>query len=250
MSKEKSLTELKRDTKEKERLFEQRAKEAEQGIEEQKIRVCRAFVERMANVYKDDVIGGRMKRSALKKKIIGRVCPKLWSEYTVRHNFPQWLLEPNFVGNTWNQYGKTGDKNALNRSISRVDDRRNAPEPEALVTDYHSTPVSSTTTRMPGDNQEEFEHDEEQDERYGSISHLIDDLSGLPYKERSNIENNRELVEKTKQHRFNLVKKMSDLDVKTTYSFCMLLDALLTDFLEQLDNELDVREKKSQMVSE
>jgi hypothetical protein len=77
---------------------------------------------------------------------------------------------------------------------------------------------------------------------------LIDLLSGLDYINEG--DSNLALVERTKEYRFKMVKQLSDLDVKTVYTYGRTLAMILNDYLKQLDDELGVRQAKEKLVSE
>ncbi|CAN5235975.1 hypothetical protein BH18THE2_BH18THE2_34630 [soil metagenome] len=90
--------------------------------------------------------------------------------------------------------------------------------------------------------------DDAVDRQYHHIRSLIDLLSGLDYVNER--DNNLTLVEKSKEHRIKLVKQLSDLDVKTVYTYGRTLAMILNDYLKQLDDELGVRQAKEKLVSE
>lgn len=58
------------------------------------------------------------------------------------------------------------------------------------------------------------------------------------------------LVEKTKDHGFKLIKAMNDYDLRETYGLSQTLYHLLNDFLQQLDDEFDVRKSKTGLIIE
>jgi hypothetical protein len=96
--------------------------------------------------------------------------------------------------------------------------------------------------------EQERKHDDAVDNQYHHMRNLIELLSGVDYvKER---DSNLVLVDKTKEHRFKLIKRLSDLDVKTIYTDGRALTLILNDYMKQLDNELDVRQSKEKFVSE
>jgi ParB-like chromosome segregation protein Spo0J len=118
-------------------------------------------------------------------------------------------------------------------------------EEEPLAQQEHE---DEDDTRSPISVQEELRHDDHVDDQYDYMRRLIELLSGVDYiKERGG---NLELVERTKDHRFKLIKKLSDLDVKTIYTCGRTLSLILNDYMKQLDNELDVRQAKEKLVSE
>ena len=82
----------------------------------------------------------------------------------------------------------------------------------------------------------------------GNIYHhsrnLIEILTGYSEDKVLNSRNNLKLVSDTRQYRFLLVMKLSELDAKTIYSDQRTLALLLNDFLKQLDDNLDARKKK------
>jgi ParB-like chromosome segregation protein Spo0J len=96
--------------------------------------------------------------------------------------------------------------------------------------------------------EQELKHDDAVDDQYHHVRSLIELLAGIDYiKERKS---NLELVDKTKEHRFRIIKRLSDLDVKAIYTDCRTLAHILNDYLKQLDDELDVRQAKEKLVSE
>jgi ParB-like nuclease family protein len=103
-------------------------------------------------------------------------------------------------------------------------------------------------TRSPISVEQELKHDDEVDEQYHHVRNLIELLSGVDYVKGR--ESNLALVEKTKEHRFKLIKRLSDLDAKTIYTDGRTLSLILNDYMKQLDNELGVRQAKEKLVSE
>jgi hypothetical protein len=96
--------------------------------------------------------------------------------------------------------------------------------------------------------EQELKHDDAVDDQYHHMCNLIELLSGIDYIKEQ--EGNLALVERTKEHRFNLIKKLSDLDVKTIYTYGRTLSLILNDYMKQLDNELGIRQAKEKLVSE
>jgi hypothetical protein len=130
-------------------------------------------------------------------------------------------------------------------NVSTVQQVKSETEGE-LVTHYEQE--QEQNIRSPISVQEELRHDDHVDDQYDYMRRLIELLSGVDYiKERGG---NLELVERTKDHRFKLIKKLSDLDVKTIYTYGRSLSLILNDYMKQLDNELDVRKAKGKLVSE
>lgn len=60
----------------------------------------------------------------------------------------------------------------------------------------------------------------------------------------------RALTSQTKDYRFELTKKFSDLNLKTVYDVSRMLFTVLDNFLKQLDDELDSRKNKEALTSE
>jgi hypothetical protein len=102
--------------------------------------------------------------------------------------------------------------------------------------------------RSPISVEQERKHDDSVDDQYHYMRKLIEFLSGIDYLEEK--DSNLALVAKTKEHRFRIVKQLSDLDVKTIYTYGSSLAHVLNDYLKQLDDELVVRQAKEKLVSE
>jgi hypothetical protein len=102
--------------------------------------------------------------------------------------------------------------------------------------------------RSPISVEQERKHDDMVDRQYRHMRSLIDLLSGLDYINEG--DSNLALVERTKEYRFKMVKQLSDLDVKTVYTYGRTLAMILNDYLKQLDDELGVRQAKEKLVSE
>ena len=120
------------------------------------------------------------------------------------------------------------------------------------------TPTSSTTQSRateesrpsPQSIQEERAHDTFVGNIYHHSRNLIEMLTGYNESKILNSKDNLKLVSDTKQYRFLLVMKLSELDAKTIYSDQRTLSLLLNDFLKQLDDNLDARKKKEALTSE
>jgi hypothetical protein len=96
--------------------------------------------------------------------------------------------------------------------------------------DYYQQPNMS-----PISVKQEQKHDESVDQQYHHMRSLIELLSSVDYiKEK---DSNLVLVDKTKEHRFKLVKQLSDL-VKTIYTDGRTLSLILNDYLKQLDKRI------------
>jgi hypothetical protein len=96
--------------------------------------------------------------------------------------------------------------------------------------------------------EEERKHDDSVDDQYHHMKNLIELLSGVDYLEEK--DSNLALVSKTKEHRFKIVKQLSDLDVKAIYTYGRTLAHILNDYLKLLDDELDIRKTKEKLLSE
>jgi hypothetical protein len=176
------------------------------------------------------------------REMIERICREFWAAKTIMNYLPR-----EFKDEKHSFSGKLGNmKMQLNRAAKEeAIARTEMSKPE---TDDETEEEEALPMRSPISVQEELRHDDHVDDQYDYMRRLIELLSGVDYiKERGG---NLELVERTKDHRFKLIKRLSDLDVKTVYTYGRTLALILNDYLKQLDNELDVRQAKEKLVSE
>jgi ParB-like nuclease domain len=96
---------------------------------------------------------------------------------------------------------------------------------------------------------EQAEFTRSQQETWKALRYLIGRLSGLrTYDEqRAVASTNRELVEKTDAHRLKIIKQENDMDLRETHGLSQRLSYLLNRFLQQLDDEIDLKKAKAAM---
>jgi hypothetical protein len=122
------------------------------------------------------------------------------------------------------------------------------PFPHPCTESGEESETEEEPIKSPISVEQELKHDDAVDEQYHHMRNLIEILSGIDYVKEW--DSNLVLVDKTKDYRLKLVKKLSDLDVKTIYTDCRTLSLILNDYMKQLDTELDVRQAKEKLVSE
>jgi hypothetical protein len=91
---------------------------------------------------------------------------------------------------------------------------------------------------------QEQEHDELVSDLYGHIIGLTQLITGYKQDKILSLNDNYALVSQTKQFRFDMIKKLYPLDLKTLYDFSKRLAIVLDDSLKQFENELDSRRKQ------
>jgi hypothetical protein len=96
--------------------------------------------------------------------------------------------------------------------------------------------------------------------RPDSILDLIEDLTGLQIGQqdqiirstgsKSPLKWNRVLVQESESYRLDIIKKMTPLDVEHMLCMVQRLHHLLDDYMQQLDEELDIRRIKKKLLEE
>jgi hypothetical protein len=99
------------------------------------------------------------------------------------------------------------------------------------------------------------QYDISDDERagYKLIKGITQYLTGLDISEQVKISDNNSrsvLSERTKEHRFNLIKKYADRDIQNFLAMSATAHYILSDFIDQLRSELDIRKVKNEAFSE
>lgn len=72
----------------------------------------------------------------------------------------------------------------------------------------------------------------------------MEDMGRISIEERKGENTRRLVMEKSKQYRFNMIKRQSEYSLKGFSGPEQQLRHLLDDFINQLDNELDVMKRK------
>jgi len=148
-------------------------------------------------------------------------CKDIWARHYIQHFWPEWLKNPANIKRAY--AGQVAMRAKQEQKAARSTSLENA----LIDQQSPNTAVLSEEHKLYIKNQEES---------YDSLRLLIANLSGLEtHEERNKISNNnRELVEKTKEYRFKILKQMNDYDVRETYGLSQTLYHLLNDFLQQL----------------
>jgi hypothetical protein len=85
----------------------------------------------------------------------------------------------------------------------------------------------------------------------GSIMGTVGEITGLSQTGLSRFGRDyNALNSATKDYRFKLTKAFSDFDLQVAYGFSRTLSVVLNSFLQQLDDELDIRKSKKSLTSE
>jgi hypothetical protein len=177
-----------------------------------------------------------MAAAAIKKKV-NNDWSDVWKGNTITKHWPDWMKDPVKV-----ESGKMGKK----------------ASDEAKQKKKQSAQFKSSNSDQDTKQQEQSEAAKEQQRQntleqniLGDMNAVIERFTGL--NETEVLKYGRDyqaLRSATKDYRFDLTKKFSDLNLKMIYDDSRTLSVLLDDFLKQLDNELVSRKNKAALTSE
>ena len=113
-----------------------------------------------------------------------------------------------------------------------------------------TTEIKTKNESLPQSVKDGQKHDTLVNTIYGYTTGLTEILTGWKEDKIFRLDDNLALKAETREYRFDLTKRLTELDLNTIYKFSRRSAIILNDFLKQIDDEKDSRRKKKALTSE
>lgn len=217
------------DIQEDTRTYEQLCKDARNAIE----RSAKDWIPRFCNALKRQY--PLLKFTEIKNKVIDD-WSRLWKPKTISDSFPDWIKNPKNVASGTKAGAASAASTKRRRSESTESQQQQQPE--------------SKSTEQQQRIRDEQKHDTLIDDICGYLMGTAELITGYKEEQILQLNDNLKLISETKQFRFQLVKKLSELQIGIVYRDARRAAMVLNDFQKQLDDELDSRKRKENLTSE